>query len=88
MSNQTCHRINLKPKNYITKSTLFGQKCDLVAFESYRGLLILMAKFVSRIEKLRGALTFTTLWAYSADDNVVTFSPQKTGFDISCKLSP
>ena len=36
------------------------------------------------------ALTFTTLWANSADDNWWYFSyfSQKTGFDISCKLSP
>ena len=35
-------------------------------------------------------LTFTTLWAFSADDKMMFFScfSQKTGFDISCKLSP
>ena len=34
-------------------------------------------------------LTFTTLWADSADDKVIIFFfPQKIGFDISCKLSP
>ena len=33
-------------------------------------------------------LTFTTLWAKSADDKLMSFSyfPQKTRFDISCKL--
>ena len=37
------------------------------------------------------SLTFTTLWAHSADDKLVIFFfyfSQKTGFDISCKLSP
>ena len=37
------------------------------------------------------SLTFTTLWASSADDQWVIFfyfSLRKTGFDISCKLSP
>ena len=35
-------------------------------------------------------LTFTTLWADSADDKLMTFSyfSQKTGFDIAYKLSP
>ena len=35
-------------------------------------------------------LTFTTLWANSADDKLVIFFLfcQKTGFYISCKLSP
>ena len=35
-------------------------------------------------------LTFTTLWAFSADDKMMLFFlfSQKTGFDISCKLSP
>ena len=35
-------------------------------------------------------LTFTTLWAFSADDRLMIFSyfSQKTGFDISCKLFP
>ena len=32
-------------------------------------------------------LTFITLWANWADDKLRTFFPQKTGFDISCKLS-
>ena len=34
-------------------------------------------------------LTFNTLWAYSADNKLVIFFlfSQKTGFDISCKLS-
>ena len=36
-------------------------------------------------------LTFTTLWTNSADNKLTTFFSyfsQKTGFDISCKLSP
>ena len=36
-------------------------------------------------------LTFTTLWAHSAEDKLVIFFSyfsHKTGFDISCKLSP
>ena len=34
--------------------------------------------------------TFITIWANSADDKLMTFFhfPHKTGFDISCKLSP
>ena len=39
------------------------------------------------------ALTITTLWVNSADDKLMIFFYlfiiyQKTGFDISCKLSP
>ena len=35
-------------------------------------------------------LTFTTFWANSADNILMNFFLffQKTGFDISCKLSP
>ena len=36
-------------------------------------------------------LSFTNLWANSADDKLMTFFSffsQKIGFDISCKLSP
>ena len=35
-------------------------------------------------------LTFTTLWANSADDKMVVYSyfSEETGFDILCKLSP
>ena len=34
------------------------------------------------------SLTFTTLWAYSADEKLIIFFlfSQKIGFDISCKL--
>ena len=42
-------------------------------------------------EMFQLALTFTTLWANSADNNLIFFYFflfQKTGFDISCKLSP
>ena len=35
----------------------------------------------------RFALSHCLTWANSADDKVMPFS-QKTGFDISCKLSP
>ena len=37
-----------------------------------------------------GILTFTGLWANAADDKLVIFFlfSRKTGFDISCKLSP
>ena len=43
--------------------------------------------YISNIFKL---LTFTTFWAISADDSIMIFSyfSQKTGFDISVKLSP
>ena len=60
-------------------------------------------KFLLRIKKdsetpgeqfraiLASCLTFTTLWPNSADDKLMIFFLfffQKTGFDMSCKLSP
>ena len=42
-------------------------------------------------EKTSKYLTLTTLWANSADDKMMFFFSyfsMKTGFDISCKLSP
>ena len=49
--------------------------------------------FVARLyeKKLKSILNlYTTLLANSADDKMIIFflSSQKTGFDISCKLSP
>ena len=47
--------------------------------------------FTSKINYLQsGTLTFIILWAHSADDKLMDFSyfSQKTGSDLSCKLSP
>ena len=37
-------------------------------------------------DKKKQQLTFRTLWAISADDELTIFVSQKTRFDISCKL--
>ena len=37
---------------------------------------------------LEDLLTFTTVWAYSSDDSMIfSYSTQKIGSDLSCKLS-
>ena len=44
---------------------------------------------MSSAKILSGTLTYSTLWANSADDKLIISSDfsQETGFDISCKLS-
>ena len=50
----------------------------------------LILHFTTKIITIIDIVTFTTLWANSAIDKLMIFlfSFQKTGFDISCKLSP
>ena len=55
-----------------------------------RNLLAVFEKFqvITARDIVLNALTYTTLWANSADDKLMIFSLffQKIGIDISCKL--
>ena len=55
-------------------------------------LLLLIIIIITTKTKTPSFLTFTNLWADSADDKLMIvflfFFFQKTGFDTSCKLSP
>ena len=73
-------------------------KRTLLLFITIKGLSNINFKASNKIEVShchtfidKSNLTFTTLWANSADDKLTIFFyffSRKIGFDISCKLSP
>ena len=91
--------IGLTCRSKIAKIILTGWPVDSKLPWEYRGDLFKLLAWGKKMCAPQGSLIgwkiqgifsramFNTLWANSADNRFFLFFPQKTGFDIPCKLS-
>ena len=78
------HSVEVNIRIYKLEKVNIRQYLNLVPYDHQSGVLTILPIIMN------GHLTLTTLWADSADDKlmIIFLFFKKTGYDISCKLSP